>query len=314
MHRSALWFAAAFAGLIAGCRAEPVAVPVAPPAELALPAIVGPLDYSVLPEVSGMAASPTDAGTLWIVNDSGNRAEIIALSVPDMGTQRVRVTGALNRDWEDLASFTLGNDAWLMIADVGDNNANRNRVSLHFVREPDTTANAVARATTVEFTYSDGPRDVEAVAVDVTRDAIYLLSKRTKPPVLYSLPLRAAMAAARNGDHLTAQRLGAVTTIPAPTALELRLSPRFGKYRDQPTAMDLAPDGRVIALLTYGEAYRAVIDPGETWLDALNGSLEPLGMPVLKQPETIAWAADGSLYASSEQRGAPLIHWQADER
>lgn len=313
MPARALWLTATLVGLVAGCRAEPVAVPVTPPARLALPAIVGPLDYSVLPEVSGMAASPTDADTLWIVNDSGNRAEIIALSVPDMATQRVRVDGALNHDWEDLASFTLDDDAWIMIADVGDNNAARNRVSLHFLREPDTSANAVARASTVEFSYSDGPRDVEAVAVDAARDAIYLLSKRTKPPVLYSLPLRDAMAAARNGNRLTARRLGAVTTIPSPTALELKLSPRFGKYRDQPTAMDLSPDGRAIALLTYGEAYQAVIDPGETWLDALNGSLEPLGLPVLKQPETIAWAADGSLYASSEQRGAPLIHWRADE-
>lgn len=314
MQRRALWFAAAVASLFAGCRAEPAAAPLAPLADLALPAIVGPLDYNVLPEVSGMAASPTDSETLWIVNDSGNRAEIIALSVPDMGTRRVRVVGALNSDWEDLASFTLDDTAWLMIADVGDNNANRNRVSLHFLPEPDAGADAVAQASTIEFSYSDGPRDVEAVAVDAERDAIYLLSKRTKPPVLYSLPLRAAMAAARSGDRLTAKRLGAVTTIPAPTALELRLSPRFGKFRDQPTAMDLSPDGRVIALLTYGEAYRAVIDPGETWLDALNGPLEPLGMPVLKQPETIAWAADGSLYASSEQRGAPLIHWRADER
>ncbi|MEO1595234.1 MAG: hypothetical protein AAFS02_08320 [Pseudomonadota bacterium] len=313
MDGRALWLTAALAGLVAGCHAGPVAAPVTGPAQLALPAIVGPLDYSVLPEVSGMAASPTDASTLWIVNDSGNRAEIIALSVPEMGTRRVRVVGALNRDWEDLASFTLDDNAWIMIADVGDNNAARDRVSLYFVREPDATARATARASTVEFSYSDGPRDVEAVAVDAARDTIYLLSKRTKPPVLYSLPLRAAMAAARNGDRLTANRLGAVTTIPAPTALELKLSPRFGKFRDQPTAMDLSPDGHVIALLTYGEAYRAVIDPGETWLDALNGPLEPLGLPVLKQPETIAWAADGSLYASSEQRGAPLIHWRADE-
>ncbi|MEL6199644.1 MAG: hypothetical protein AAFR09_05490 [Pseudomonadota bacterium] len=313
MHGRAHWLAAAVIGLVAGCRAEPAAVPVTAPAQLALPTIVGPLDYTVLPEVSGMAASPTKADTLWIVNDSGNRAEIIALSVPDMGTQRVRVVGALNRDWEDLASFTLDDDAWLMIADVGDNNANRDRVSLHFLPEPDTATNALARATTVEFNYSDGPRDVEAVAVDAARDAIYLLSKRTKPPVLYSLPLRAAMTAARNGNELTATRLGAVTTIPAPTALELKLSPRFGKFRDQPTAMDLSPDGSVIALLTYGEAYQAVIGPGEGWLDALNGSLQPLGLPVLKQPETIAWAADGSLYASSEQRGAPLIHWRTDE-
>ena len=45
--------------------------------------------------------------------------------------------------------------------------------------------------------------------------------------------------------------------------------------------------------------------------DAMNGPLQPLGMPVLAQPETIAWDPEGGLYASSEQRGAPLIHWPA---
>ncbi len=303
----------ALAVLLAGCRAAEVAAPPAvaegPPGGRAT--IVGALDFSVLPEASGLAVSRLDATQLWFVNDTGNRAELVGVRVPDMATRRVPVTGARNRDWEDLAAFTLDGQAWLAIADVGDNGAVRDRVTIYFVPEPAANAPATAQALALSFDYSDGPRDVEAVAVDAERDAIYLLSKRTKPPVLYTLPLRASLAAARANDGATASPLGAVTSIPTPTALELKLFPKYGAYRDQPTAMDLSADGRSIALLTYGEAYLIALSPGQSWLEAMNGPLQPLGMPVLAQPETIAWDPDGGLYASSEQRGAPLIHWPA---
>lgn len=310
MHRHASIAVALIIGLITGCRVDTASVTDASPRELAPAAVVGPLDYKVLPEVSGLVASRRDPSALWLVNDSGNRAELVAMTVPGMATRRVRVTGARNRDWEDLAAFTLDNEPWLIICDVGDNGAVRKQVALHFLPEPGAGARETEPVSTLQFSYSDGPRDVEAVAVDEGRDRIYLLSKRTKPPVLYSLPLRDALAAAQDGRELTAQALGPVTTIPAPTALELRLSPKFGKFRDQPTAMDLSRDGRSIALLTYGEAYRIDLGPDQTWLEALNGTLTPMIMPVLKQAETIAWAADGGLFATSEQRGSPLIHWR----
>ena len=304
---------ASLAALLAGCRgSETTAQPStedAPPGGRAT--IMGALDFGVLPEASGLVVSRRDPAQLWFVNDAGTSAELVAVGVPDMAMRRIAVTGARNRDWEDLASFTLDGEHWLAIADVGDNGAVRDRVTMYFIPEPAPDAKATERALALWFVYADGPRDVEAVAVDADRDAIYLLSKRTKPPVLYTLPLRASIAAARARQSAIAVPLGAVTSIPSPTALELKLFPRYGKYRDQPTAMDLSYDGRSIALLTYGEAYRIDLSPGQSWLDAMNGPLVPLGMPVLAQPETIAWGPDGGLYASSERQGAPLIHWPA---
>ena len=84
---------------------------------------------------------------------------------------------------------------------------------------------------------------------------------------------------------------------------------RKGRADVSEAELDAIDYGRAIALLTYGEAYRIDLAPGQSWLDAMNGPLQPLGMPVLAQPETIAWDPEGGLYASSEQRGAPLIHW-----
>lgn len=279
------------------------------------PQLLGELDFALLPEASGMSASRRIDGRLWFVNDQGNGNDLIAVDLPAMRHEQVAVDGVKNRDWEDLAGFELDDTAWLMIADVGDNRAARKSVGLVFVREP-ATSSLPARvdvAGVARLAYPDGARDVESVAIDGPGDQILLLSKRTSPPVLYALGLRATLEHAVNGnsDLLTPQRLGEVNRIPAPTALELRLFPRFGRYRNQPTAMDISADGTQMALLTYGEAYRITRANDETWLDALNRPLTPLGMPVLAQPETIAFDLHGSILLSTEQENAPLLKFSS---
>lgn len=299
-----------YIALAAGCADEPAATPAPVAAPTTGYRVLGELDFGLLPEASGMSVSRVDNNRLWFVNDTGNAANLIALDKTTMAATRVAVTGARNRDWEDLAGFTLADEPWLLIADVGDNNAVRSSVRLIFVREPIASdASATDDALIVNLRYPNGPRDVESVAVDVAGDSIYLLSKRNKPPVLYRVPLQSAMTAARSGQAaaIVAERLGEVTSIPAPTALELSLFPEVGRYRSQPTAMELSPDGRQLAVLTYGEAYLVTIAPGRDWLAALNGALDPLGLPVLAQAETIAIGADGVLYVSTERRNAPLL-------
>ncbi len=272
--------------------------------------MIGQLDFALLPEASGLSVSRIDSNRLWLVNDQGNAPALIAIDTTSMLATSQIVTGASNRDWEDLAGFTLDGQPWLMIADVGDNNAVRDDVSLIFLPEPvDPNGAKTLPSSRVSFRYPDGPRDVESVAVDTTRDSIFLLSKRTSPPVLYRLPLATTMAAATNNQSqpLIAERLGPVGSIPSPTAMELKLFPEFGRYRNQPTAMDMAADGSTIALLTYGEAYSVKLSPEQTVLDALNEPLTPLLMPVLAQPETIALDAMGHVFISTERRDAPLL-------
>lgn len=268
------------------------------------------LDYALLPEASGLAVSRRVANRLWFVNDQGNPSALIALDVDSLDYRRIMLADQANRDWEDLAAFTLDQQPWLLIADVGDNKAVRGSVALIFVEEPSGDAGFASHR--IEFRYPDGARDVEAVAVDVRGDHILLLSKRDEPPVLYRLPLRATLAGARQAQPpvITAERLGVVTSIPAPTALELRLFPTYGEFRSQPTAMDISPDGSEIVVLTYGEAYRAQRGDDQGWLDALNGRLQRLQMPVLAQPETIAYAGRDAIYITSERAGAPLL-WRS---
>ena len=136
---------------------------------------------------------------------------------------------------------------------------------------------------------------------------MYVLSKRDNPPVLYRLKLATVFAAAQSGDQLQFERMGSVTSVPQPTPLELRLFPRYGKYRAQITAMDISPDGKRAAVLTYGEAYVAEVSEDGDWLRALNEALYPAGMPSLPQPETITIDNDGVIWITTEQRDAPLL-------
>ena len=205
------------------------------------------LDPSI-DEASGLAASCKNENILWVINDGGNPPVLYAISPDGETVCEFRIEGAQNIDWEDMASFRQDNRDFLMVADVGDNGATREFCSLYVVEEPDievvgepveTTigtvevAEAIARELVegrlekvptkkgnslnlswrMKFRYEDGPRDCEAVAVDPQRHTVLLLSKRTRPPVLYELPLG-------GGDSesiFIARPIAGLTNIPPPS-------------------------------------------------------------------------------------------------
>ncbi|MEL6369052.1 MAG: hypothetical protein AAFR91_08715 [Pseudomonadota bacterium] len=266
---------------------------------------LGELNYRMLPEASGMGVSPSIDGRLWFINDAGNRPELIGLDLPDFDYKKIKVKGVRNRDWEDLEVFQLDGQAWIAVADIGDNLAVRKQVSIHLFPEPPKDSTSVEVFHTIRVEYPGGARDSESLAVDPISRHIYVLSKRDKPPILYRVPLPDLTKSGRS--EIVAEQLGEVSSIPEPTALEMRLFPKYGKYRNQPTSLSLAPDGRTIAIMTYGEAYVTELGKDRNWLIALNQELCALGSPLLAQPETIAVDEAGSVYLSSERKQAPLI-------
>lgn len=255
-----------------------------------------------LTEASGLAASPSTGDLLWLVNDSGGKPMLFAAGTDGSARGRVVVRGVKNRDWEELAAFTLEGEPYLLIADTGDNRGQHPTARLHIVREPRLKDGRFPRevpvAWTIEFTYEDGPRDVEAVAVDAAAGEILLLSKRDSPPRLYRLPLRP------RGSPVVARLVGEIRTLPPQPALEARFDP----YGPQPTAMSIAPSGDALALLTYRASYLYRREPDEAWSAALARPPERLAIPRLPQAESIAFSRDGAgIFATSEGKAAPLI-------
>ncbi len=295
-----------------GCAPSKAAPTPKPAAPSAAPARPGTLP-AVLNEASGLAASRRADGLLWSHNDSGGQPVLYALDAKGALRGTLRLTGEKNTDWEDIAAFELDGRAWLLVADTGDNNNNRRDCTLLIVPEPDPAELSPDRELTatvawrVPVRWPGGPRDCEAVAVDTQEGKIYLLSKRTVPAELYTLPLRLNAASA---SPPTATPMGLVTQIPQPdTQQKLRPVPT-GRYRAEPTAMDFAPDGTAAVVLTYGDTWLFRRHTGQSWTDALAGPPEKLAPHGLLQAEGACFSRDGrAIFVTGELPGASLVRY-----
>ncbi|MDJ0886017.1 MAG: hypothetical protein QNI89_01895 [Desulfobacterales bacterium] len=259
-------------------------------------------------ETSGMACARREPDLLWMANDGGHAPVLFAVQSDGKDLGRVAVRGAANRDWEDLAGFEWEGRAYILIADVGDNRAVRDAVHIYVVAEPERrpTGDFPAQidvAWQFAFRYADGPRDCEAVGVDIRSGTILLITKRTSPPQVYTLPLRP-----NAGTSVEAHRVGLVPGIPPPTARDLASHPRFGALFSQPTALDIQHDGLLAVVLTYKDAYLFARRAGENWGETLVRRPLVVTLPELRQKESACLTPDGRrLYVTTEKRPAPLL-------
>jgi len=286
---------------------EPLQIQDLEPAPYDQAVLAGYLENKKLDEASGISSSRIHNDVLWLLNDSGNKARIYAVG-PDGSARGVfNIEGARNRDWEDMASFRLNNIPYLLIADTGDNNAVHKLNTLYIIKEPDVKKSiggknrGIKVAGKIHFVFEDGPRDCEAVAVDVAREKILLLTKRTVPPVLYELPLELNPG----NNTLIAKRLTKVPTIPQPSKEEMQMERRFGIHSAWPTAMDISADGRVAVVLTYKNAL--LYEYNTSWAITFTQKPKHINIPLLIQSESFCFASDGrTLYLTSEKQAAPL--------
>lgn len=269
------------------------------------PVEAGKIEGPAKRETSGLAPSLRTPGLLWLHDDSGNPPFLHAVDPDGNPVGTLQVGGVKNTDWEDLASVVLDGKPWLVVGDVGDNDAVRRSVLIHFVAEPDRAALAAAGrlaeqpAATLTVTYEDGPRDVESLAVDPRERAIYLLSKRDEVPRLYRIALPAGPPVSAT---VNARLVGTVPHLPKASAGQLLLNARLGRMRAWPCAMDFAPDGSAAVVLTYGNALVFPRAAGESWAKALGRTPEKLAPHALPQAEAVCFSADGkSIFAASEE-------------
>ena len=92
-----------------------------------------------------MAASRKNPGILWVHNDSGNSANIYALTTEAKLVRICRIKGADCRDWEDIA-IGPGPDKkldYLYIGDIGDNKARYPSIIIYRVPEPKIDQNEI---------------------------------------------------------------------------------------------------------------------------------------------------------------------------
>ncbi|MHC5054133.1 MAG: hypothetical protein ACYTKD_05380 [Planctomycetota bacterium] len=239
-------------------------------------------------ESSSLAAGRANRGVFWTHNDSGSAPKLFAFGTKGEHLAALKVTGARARDWEDMASFSLGRRHFLLIGDVGDNNTARDSCILYIVPEPRLRPGrggqeaSVKPLQTIQFRYEDGPHNCESVAIDPGSRRIFLVSKEAgKACKLYALdwPTRLGRS------ELVAKPVASLTI---PTT----------------TAMDISPDGLRMVVLTYGDAWEYSRRPKEGWADACSRAPRRIRMPRRVQGESVCYGIDGrALYLTSECKG-----------
>ena len=278
-----------------------------------------------LDELSGIAASRLHPGALWTLEDGGNPAELVAIDDKGHRLAGYVVSAATNTDWEDLAPFQWQGRPHLLIADVGDNNAERPRVRLYAVPEPSALADGSIRPVwATDMVWSDGPRDCEAVAVDSSRGEILFISKRTLPPALdvAKLPAQPPGVTA-HGDGsgavidpapLRAEYVAPLSGVPVTPEADIRADFR-NEWRHQTTAAALSPDGRQLAVMTYSEVLVYTRQDDDDWGAAVTGTPVLIALPRLQQAEAMAWSTDGKrLLVTGERTPTPVYSLPAPVR
>lgn len=265
--------------------------------------VVGRIGNTSIAEASGLAGSIRHPGVLWVNNDSGDDAQLFAIDGQGKTLGLARFPDISNVDWEDLTSFTWQGKAYLAIADIGDNFAVRKRPTIYIAEEPDFatgrgTRNAIAWS--IPFQYEDGARDCESIAVDVENQRILLLTKREVLPGLYELPLKPGAGVQ------TARRLVDVP-LPQPSPELRKIKNRTGLYSAQPTAMDISPDGRQAAVLTYRNAFYFDRQPEEDWAQVFGRAPKVIRLPPMDSGEALAFGTDLAIFITAERHPAPLV-------
>src|SRR5262245_64483246 len=113
-----------------------------------------------------MTAASVVRGGWWVENDSGNTPDLHLIAASGKLLRTVRVRGATNVDWEDLASGPGTNGRrTLYVGDIGDNAESRDDLVVYRVPEPARGLRVVA-PTALPFRYPDGHHNAESLFVD----------------------------------------------------------------------------------------------------------------------------------------------------
>jgi hypothetical protein len=224
-------------------------------------------------ESSGLALSTKHDDLAYTINDSGNHPMIYAIQLSSGDV--VGVTDLDKFDVEDTESIAVDSQGILWIGDLGDNDHQRNDVSIIALPEPGPGDHHVATANQYGVTFPDGPIDVEGLLVEPTTQRVYLVSKnRNARGSIYALPTL------RNGETAPAKAIAE-----APKAV---------------TDATFTHDGRWALLRTQDDVW--VYDP-KTWQP-----VDRFDTPDLQQGESITVErGDRTVLLGSEGENSPIL-------
>jgi hypothetical protein len=264
----------------------------------------GNVQSNEINEASGLVASCYNPGVLWTHNDSGGGNFIFAMNELGHHLGIYTLSGATNRDWEDMAIGKNPNSgqAEIYLADIGDNQLSNDIKYIYIASEPQVSPTQNPQAITLDsintipFIYPNGQNyDAETLLYDQRSQTFYIITKR------------------HPNDSETYDQIFSVTYTISET-------PQVASYVGQvsfpvdelvyqgATGGDISPDGNFILIKNYQNIYM--------W-ERRNMSIgQALSQPFIQVPyimepqgEAIAWRYDNNGYftVSEEYSNIPAV-------
>lgn len=267
------------------------------------PKITGRIKSDDIDESSGIAASRCTDDVFWTHNDSGDKAILYAINSKGDSLGAYKIPNADNDDWEDIAAFRAETgECFLFIADIGNNELDRNKLQIYKLKEPriDESHKKSSKkspfitvdAEVFEFSYPKAAQNAETLMIHPVSGDVYIISKSIKGPAgVFKIA-----AGQMNGKGIKPEKIADLAVPAVPNGFF--------------TGGDISPDGKRLVICDYFSAYELVLpDDAENFDDIWKVMPEVVLIGERNQGEAIAYAADGkSLYATSEKHDSPVIN------
>ncbi len=249
----------------------------------------------VLRESSGLVVE--SANRFWTINDSGGEAALYQFDATGRVLKIVQLTGATNRDWEELTTDTDGN---FYVGDIGNNPETRRDLAVYKVLKKDlvviTDSLSSVSAIKIPFRYADQTAfppvqsqfRFDAEAFLVWSDSLQIFTKDydAKP---YSGVTH--IYGVGNNNEATEQ---------IAAHLDSFETNKTWKFRGAITAAAVSPDRSKVVLMSYQRLWIFTNFKGnEFW----KGDYQELnfGLKNFAQREGISFADNCTLYITSEK-------------
>ncbi len=221
------------------------------------------------PEIIESSGLVVEGDTMVTVNDSGDRGRVFTVDARTGAT--VGVT-SWEPEPEDVEALAPAGPGHVWVADIGDNRARREWVSVR--RVPVGVGARVTGAPEYRWVYPDGPHDAEALLADPGTGRLYVVTKSVFGGQVFAAPRRLSAEGPSRLRPVAADVLGLVTD---------------GAF--------LGPG--VVALRNYGQAEFYSLPGWEP--------IERIDLPSQQQGEGLAAGPDRSIWLSSEGSHSPVL-------
>lgn len=242
-----------------------------------------------LKENSGLEIIP-GSKLFWFIADSGNKDHIYGVNKKGSIIEDIKIKGAKNRDWEDLASDEAGN---LFIGDFGNNSNARKNLVIYRIPNPSSgKKDQEIKAEKIEFSYPEQKkfppknknRLYDAEAFFYFNNHLYIFTKNRTNPfngviLLYRIP-------ATKGTH-KATLISEITLCAKPKSCMI-------------TAADISPNQEKVVLLAHDRIWILTEFDQD---DFFSGTITEIPLEHYSQKEAICFKTDDLLYLSDEKMG-----------